>query len=93
MILEEALARFKTITIDNLCDGFSEVCDCDCEKCENMKSKMIEALEKQISKKPRDICKGGTVKRGLCPNCLETVYSFDNYCHRCSQALDWRDKE
>lgn len=52
----------------------------------------IEALEKQIPKKPvteKDkvifdiVC-------GRCPECDSAVYSTTNlYCHKCGQALDW----
>lgn len=56
----------------------------------------IEALEKQIPKKPvieKDkvifdiVC-------GRCPECDSAVYSKTNlYCHNCGQALDWSDTE
>lgn len=56
----------------------------------------IEALEKQIPKKPvteKDkvifdiVC-------GRCPECDSAVYSTTNlYCHKCGQALDWSDTE
>lgn len=53
----------------------------------------IEALEKQIPKKPNGKQIIGTsitgykYKSGQCPKCLSTV--CHNYCPNCGQALDW----
>lgn len=56
----------------------------------------IEALEKQIPKKPvteKDKVIFGVVCR-RCPECDSAVYSTTNlYCHKCGQALDWSDTE
>lgn len=56
----------------------------------------IEALEKQIPKKPvteKDKVIFGIVC-GRCPYCDSAVYSTTNlYCHNCGQALDWSDTE
>ena len=52
----------------------------------------IEALEKQIPKKPDKIgkidnmfCHGAV---GVC-KCGNEVFSDENYCRVCGQALDW----
>lgn len=56
----------------------------------------IEALEKQIPKKPvteKDKVIFNIVC-GRCPECDSAVYSTTNlYCHKCGQALDWSDTE
>ena len=56
----------------------------------------IEALEKQIPKKPvteKDKVIFGIVC-GRCPECDSDVYSTTNlYCHKCGQAIDWSDTE
>ena len=58
----------------------------------------IEALEKQIPKKPL-IRKAedyfGNVKHTLCPNCQETEFVFTQpcFCHHCGQALNWEVNE
>ena len=58
----------------------------------------IEALEKQIPKKP-DVYSDGyadgyEVWEEHCPNC---EYDFDghnpSYCPRCGQAIDWSEEE
>ena len=56
----------------------------------------IEALEKQIPKKPvaeKDKVIFGIVC-GRCPECDSAAYSTTNlYCHKCGQALDWGETE
>ena len=61
----------------------------------------IEALEKQIQKKPRahtvDVdklkignanwCKGTTVYR--CPNCNDFISRIYDFCYKCGQKIDW----
>lgn len=59
-----------------------------------------EALEKQIPKKPLDICTP-VVTWGLCPICKgelnklgnqpHRVFKGTKYCPDCGQALDWGD--
>ena len=55
----------------------------------------IEALEKQIPKKP--ITLGEDIDRdvGQCPNCKEIIDTYEDYkyCSDCGQAIDWRDEE
>lgn len=55
----------------------------------------IEALEKQIPKKP--ISLGEDIDRdvGQCPNCKEIIDTYEDYkyCSECGQAIDWRDVE
>ena len=33
----------------------------------------------------------GPPSRVACPNCYETLYAFDKYCHNCGQAIDWNN--
>ena len=61
-----------------------------------------QALEKQIPKKPTDICTP-VVIWGLCPVCkgelnklggrANRVFKGYAYCMDCGQALDWSDDE
>ena len=60
------------------------------------------AIEKQIPKKPIDICTP-VVTWGLCPNCKgelnklggrkNRVFKTNAYCPDCGQALDWSDTQ
>ena len=63
---------------------------------------IVQALEKQIPKKPSpidykkyiDVVKNAKFLRGgfWCPNCKHVVYS-GCYCPDCGQKLDWSDEE
>ena len=70
----------------------------ECRKHNKAISMAIEALEKQIPKKPL-IRKAedyfGNVKHTLCPNCQETEFVFTQpcFCHHCGQALNWEVNE
>lgn len=51
----------------------------------------IEALEKQIPKKP--LCISGDYDAPICPECKQLVDDTELYCSTCGQALDWSDAE
>lgn len=61
-----------------------------------------EALERQIPKKPTDVCTP-VITWGLCPVCKgklnmlgrqpSRVFKSNNFCPDCGQALDWSDEE
>ena len=57
------------------------------------KDKSIEALEKQIPKKPisYDDCEQFVI-RCTCGKCTDTRF-FHGYCTWCGQKLDWSDEE
>lgn len=54
----------------------------------------VEALEKQIPKKPKINLHGTTDynTKCTCPSCGGFVCT-DKYCRNCGQALDWSDTE
>ena len=62
----------------------------------------IEALKKQIPRKPIDVCTP-VVTWGLCPICKgelnklgnqpNRVFENTKYCPDCGQALDWGEEE
>ena len=92
MTYEEAI---KSINALNAVCGKKDFYDTEFE---NALALAIDALEKQIPKKPI-IRKAedyfGNVKHTLCPNCQETEFVFTQpcFCHHCGQAIDWRDAE
>ena len=56
----------------------------------------IEALDKQIPKKPiiREAEDSfGYVKHILCPNCEKADFGYERpcFCRLCGQAIDWSD--
>jgi len=53
----------------------------------------IQALEKQIPKKPLYIANLGCTALWLCPVCERRIIRSDLvYCHQCGQKLDWSDE-
>ena len=101
MTNEEALSWFK----DDLKNG---KCSDECPQC-NAMERAIEALEKQIPKKPnKTIDSSWGVKKEVhvCPVCdyyLTEVHFIEpqkiesnkkiTYCETCGQAIDWSDEE
>ena len=52
----------------------------------------IQALEKQIPKKPKERdCIGFDTL--ACPECKMALYLYEPYCDNCGQAIDWSDEE
>ena len=56
---------------------------------------VVEAVGKQIQKKPSDITTEYDGEYGRCPFCGRVVTDYGNFhrCHFCGQALDWSDTE
>ena len=48
----------------------------------------INALEKQIEKKPKERDRIGC-NTPVCPVCKMDLYSYEPYCDNCGQKLDW----
>lgn len=63
--------------------------------------KTIEALEKQMPKKPFLECteRRTPIAMWHCPVCKNEIISnwnrdiANSYCHHCGQAIDWSDEE
>ena len=57
----------------------------------------IEALEKQIAKKPRIIGVSDYAEYMKCPQCRLTTALYSNvrpdYCTKCGQKLDWGEED
>lgn len=82
MTPQEAIKTFKTVVV------YAP------EKYENKYYKAImlaiEALEKQIAKKAKNVSDDG-IERYVCENCNNLMHRKKNYCDNCGQALDWSD--
>ena len=52
----------------------------------------VEALEKQIPKKPYKDRENGVYYKEHCPNCHRSLFPNDHHCV-CGQAMDWSDEE
>lgn len=89
MTYEEAIKAFKPIT-DNeaYTDNFQDAC-----------KMAIEALKKQIPKKPKEIVTDDNEYIcTLCPICNARVDDDGRgyeqpYCMECGQAIDWSEEE
>ena len=65
--------------------GFPKDIDAACDMA-------INALEKQIPKKPKERdCIGFNTL--VCPVCKGALYLYEPYCDNCGQAIDWSDEE
>lgn len=90
MLYKEALDK-----ITNLAVTYSQI---DADICELL-TIAKKAIEKQISKKPVDICKTikikrngeDTIIRNVCCPCCGGIVDGD-YCYSCGQAIDWSDE-
>ena len=52
----------------------------------------IQALEKQILKKPYKDNENGIYEKEYCPICHISLFPNDHHCI-CGQAIDWSDEE
>ena len=52
----------------------------------------IEALEKQIAKKPYKDNENGVYEKYHCPTCHRSLFPNDHHC-KCGQVIDWSDEE
>ena len=52
----------------------------------------IEALVKQIPKKPYKDNENGVYEKEHCPSCHRSLFPNDHHCE-CGQAIDWEDDE
>ena len=75
--------------------GMIDACRCENKEC--VEAVVIEALEKQIPKKPLHMH-----KNYYCPICKEDGWmlwddaipnDMDKYCGKCGQAIDWEVNE
>lgn len=63
-----------------------------CETDTESKAKaIVEALEKQILKKPKKILRAFEYRFGDCPNCNKSSDVNYKYCKNCGQKLEWNE--
>ena len=85
MTIDEAIKRLDRDAYRTTCYGNRVV-----EHEENLIA--IQALEKQIPKKPKERdCIGFDTL--ACPECKMALYLYEPYCDNCGQAIDWSDEE
>lgn len=82
MTYEEAI---KNINALNAVCGQKGIYDA---KFESALALAIEALEKQIPKKPYKDNENGVYEKEHCPSCHRSLFPNDHHCG-CGQAIDW----
>lgn len=84
--VREAIEEFKELSIQMRERGFSGASKhCDLA---------IEALEKQLAIKPKEVVGGIYREFYECKNCgseIEPLDIYEDYCKWCGQRLDWTE--
>ena len=84
MTPEEAIEFFKGELEGGKCSEH-------CIQC-NANEFALQALEKQMPKKVKNITTTAYYKQGRCPNCNALLKNTMNiFCSDCGQALDWSE--
>lgn len=100
--VREAIYCMKSFADDTVCEECDNYDRCDHTMVANNARTAIEALEKQLAKKPRENkIRGGWLgkqKHYTCPTCgnclLEEMMNErqnTSYCWDCGQRLDWSE--
>ena len=98
MTLKEAI---EIIEVERACvkRNTDNKCDRDCINCDLLRTEeeifaaydmAIEALEKQIPKKPYTDNENGLYEKQYCPTCNRSLFPNDHHCI-CGQKLDWEE--
>ena len=86
--VREAIYCMKASIGETMCEECVNYYKCDHTKMDDMMRTAIEALEKQLPKKPR-------ISKAYygCPDCaaIRSLRQKHNYCHDCGQRLDWSE--
>lgn len=98
--VREAIYCMKESIGETMCEECVNYYECDLTKMDDMMRTAIEALEKQLPKKP-DFEGEGCDQEGnliydtwICPNCeeyYEVDYDDYDYCPNCGQRIDWSE--
>ena len=95
MTYEEAisvLTKDRALCLFNPLTGDVGPLNEDCRMSAEAMKLAIEALEKQIPKKPYKDNENGVYEKEHCPSCHQSLFPNDHHCE-CGQALDWEVSE
>lgn len=86
--VREAIYCMKSFADDTVCEECDYYDRCDHTMVTDNAKTAIEALEKQLPKKPQ-------ISKAYygCPDCttIRSLRQKHNYCHDCGQKLDWSE--
>ena len=87
--VREAIYCMKSFVDETVCEECDHYETCDHTRVEENAKIAIEALEKQLPKKPvlKRKAYGGIM---VCPIC--EVSDYGKYCRVCGQRLDWSER-
>ena len=91
MTYEEAisiLTKDRALCLFNPLTGDVSPLNKDCRMSAEAMNLAIEALEKQIPKKPYKDNENGVYEKDHCPSCHRSLFPNDHHC-KCGQAIDW----
>ena len=95
MTKEEAiliLTKDRALCLFNPLTGDDGPLNEDCRMSAEAMNLAIEALEKQIPKKPYKDNENGVYEKEHCPSCHRSLFPNDHHCE-CGQAIDWEVSE
>ena len=95
MTYEEAisvLTKDRALCMFNPWTGEDVPLNEDCRMGAEAMKLAIEALEKQIPKKPYKDNENGVYEKEHCPSCHRSLFPNDHHCE-CGQAIDWEVSE
>lgn len=94
--VREAIYCMKSFADDTVCEECDNYDGCNHTMVADNAKTAIEALKKQLAKKPEmrtaynDFVGRLICYKGFCPSCGGVVESYRNEsCHHCTQMLDW----
>ncbi|WP_317344719.1 hypothetical protein [Faecalimonas umbilicata] len=92
--VREAIYCMKSFADDTVCEECDNYDRCDHTMAANNARTAIEALEKQLAVKPKEVVGGIYREFYECKNCgseIEPLDIYEDYCKWCGQRLDWTE--
>lgn len=86
--VREAIYCMKASIGETMCEECVNYYKCDHTKMDDMMRIAIEALEKQLPKKPV-VINNTLYNNYRCPRCGDYIVLGEPFCLRCEQQIDW----
>lgn len=86
--VREAICCIKSFTDDTVCEECDNYDRCDRTMVIDNTRTAIEALEKQLPKKPI-VVSNSLYNKYQCPRCNDYICDGEPICLKCKQPIDW----